>query len=315
MPQHLALPLKNTAALVLAIDADGEGYPAGCNVHIFPDGPFRSDDGRPASLTGGELLDWQMNAQVAAALIAALDASGKPILYDYEHNSLYGDSRAAGWIDKLVYVPGQGLFGHSDWTPDAAEEIVGKVYRYSSPLFVFDPKTGAVKTLLSVALTNNPALGELGAVGLRKHPVLSTTEDAEMANEEVLAALTKERDLLNTQVAALTAERDGLKVKLDAIEADQAAAALAAEQAKHAELLQAALTDGRLVPAQKPWAEKQSLAALTEYLDATKPVAVLNQQADGKEGGQGGGHGLSQDELAMCTKMGVSPEEFKKSKG
>lgn len=309
MPQKT--PVKtNTAALVFALDANAAGYPAGCNVHVFPDGPFRSDDGRPASLTGGELRDWLMNDQIAAALVAALESDGKPILYDYEHNSLYGDSRAAGWIDKLVYVAGEGLFGHVEWTPDAAEDIDKKVYRYSSPYFRFDPKTGAVTKLLSVALTNNPALSELGAVGLRKHPGLSTTEDAEMANEEALAALTKERDLLNTQVAALTAERDGLKVKLDAIEADQAAAALAAEQAKHAELLQAALTDGRLVPAQKPWAGKQSLAALTEYLDATKPVAVLNQQVDGKEGG----HGLSQDELAMCTKMGVSPEDFAKTK-
>lgn len=311
MPQKT--PVKTlTAALVFALDASAEGYPEGCNVHIFPDGPFRSNDGRPASLTGGELRDWQMSAQVAAALITALESGGKPILYDYEHNSLYGDSRAAGWIDKLAYVAGKGLFGHSEWTPDAAEDIAKKVYRYSSPFFAFDPKTGAVTKLLSVALTNNPALGELGAVELaRKHPGLSTKEDAEMADAEALAALAKERDSLNTQVAALTAERDGLKAKLDAVEADQAAAALAAEKAKHAELLQAALTDGRLVPAQKPWAEKQTLVALTEYLDATKPLPIANRQADGADSG---GHGLSQEELAMCTQMGVSPEDFAKTK-
>lgn len=36
---------------------------------------------------------------------------------------------------------------------------------------------------------------------------------------------------------------------------------------KHAELLRAALLDGRLTPAQKPWAQKQTLAALRKYLN------------------------------------------------
>lgn len=315
-----------TAALVFALDASAEGYPAGCNAHIFPDGIFRSDDGRPASLTGGELRDWLMNAEIAASLALALANGGKPILYDYEHNSLYGDSRAAGWIDRLDYVAGKGLFGHVEWTPDAAEDIAKKVYRYSSPFFSFDPKSGAVTKLLSVALTNNPALGELGAVELaRKHSIFSTEEEADMADKEALAALTAERDGLKTetvalaaerdglktQVAALTTERDTLKAKVDAAEKEKAEAALTAGKAKHGELLQAALTDGRLVPAQKTWAEKQTLAALTEYLDATKPLPITQKQVDGKDGG---GHGLNEEELAMCSKMGVSPEDFTKAK-
>lgn len=144
--------------------------------------------------------------------------------------------------------------------------------------------------------------------------------------EKEVAALTSERDTLKqssaalaaenttmkTQVAALTSERDTLKVKVDAIEKEKAEAALTAEKAKHAEVLQAALTDGRLVPAQKTWAEKQSLAALTEYLDATNPLALLGKQADGK--GAEGSHGLSEVELAYCTKMSVKPEDYAKAK-
>lgn len=315
----------NAAALVLDLDADTSGYPAGCNAHIFPDGAFHADDGRPASITGGEVRDWQMNDAIAADLIALFEANAKPILYDYEHNSLYGDSRAAGWIDKLVYVQGQGVYAHVEWTPKAAEDIAKKVYRYSSPYFYFDPKTGAVKQLISVALTNNPALGDLGAVGLKRTAVFSTEEEADMADEKQVAALTSERDGLKTEVAALTADRDGLKTqvagltterdtlkaKVDATEKEKADAALASEKTKHAELLQAALNDGRLVPAQKAWAEKQSLAALTEYLEATDPVAILKKQADGKDGG----HGLTQEELDMCKRMGVTPEDFAKAKG
>ena len=136
---------------------------------------------------------------------------------------------------------------------------------------------------------------------------------------EQLAALTAERDGLKSNVAALTAERDSLsdqvvalKAKVAAAEEEKAKVALAAEKAKHTDLLTAALTDGRLTPAQKSWAEKQSLAALTEYLDASAPLPILQMQADLSHGA--GAHGLTQDELAMCSKMGVSPEEFKKAK-
>lgn len=333
------------AALVMSIGGDGS-YPEDCNAHITPDGAFRSDDGRPASMTGGTLLDWQMNAAIAATLIADLEKSGKPILYDYEHNSMYGDSRAAGWIVKLVYVAGRGLFGKVEWTPDAAEDIAKKVYRYSSPLFYFDATSGAVTKLLSVALTNNPALGDLGAVDLARRAALAALPIGALAHQfsitaggvpgnhqsgesmtpEQLAALTAERDGLKTNVAALTAERDGLKTqvaaltgerdalktKVDAAEEEKAKVALAAEQAKHADLLTAALTDGRLTPAQKAWAEKQPLAALTEYLDASNPLPITQKQADLSHGT--GTHGLTQDELAMCSKMGVSPEDFKKAK-
>ncbi|MEY2632997.1 MAG: hypothetical protein RIR00_1651 [Pseudomonadota bacterium] len=307
----------NAAALSLALG--GENYPEGCNAHIFPDGAFRSDDGRPASQTNGVLLDWLMNAEIADALIAGMAERGKPILYDYEHNSLWGDSRAAGWIDRLVYAPGRGLYAHVEWTPDGAEAIQKKEYRYSSPLFIFDPKTGAVLTLLSVALTNDPALDQLGAVGLKRLAALANYAaggipgnhdgDVNMGTPDV-AALTAERDGLKATVAALTTERDELKTKLGALEQEKADTALASEKAKHAELLTAALTDGRLTPAQKAWAEKQSMADLAEYLEATNPLAVLKKQADGKDGG----NGLTPDELAICSKMGVTPEQFAAAK-
>lgn len=337
--------VSTIAALVFALAPSAESYPAGCNAQIFPDGAFRADDGRPRNMDGVEVDDWKMSAEVAATLIADLESSGKPILYDYEHNSLYGDTRAAGWIVELVYVAGRGLFGRVEWTPRGTKEIADKEFRYSSPLFYFDPKTGAVTKLQSVALTNNPALGDLGAVDLVRRAALAALPIGALANQflntagglpgnnppgesmtpEQLAALTAERDGLKTNMAALTAERDGLKTqvvaltgerdslktKVDAADTEKAEAALVADKAKHAELLQAALTDGRLVPAQKVWAEKQSLADLTEYLDATNPLAILQKQADGKEGG---GNGLLQEELAMCSRMGVSPEDFIKAK-
>lgn len=325
IPQNLL-----TAALAFAL-GDTTGYPEGCNAHIFPDGAFRAEDGRPACVTNGEVRDWQMSAEIAAQVIAAMEAAGKPILYDYEHNSNWGDSRAAGWIDKLVYVAGKGLFGHVDWTPDAAEAIARKEYRYSSPYFLFNGQTGAVVRLLSVALTNVPALGELGAVELARRAALAgkvfspagglpgnPSGDPDMSAEQ-LAALAKENGDLKTQSVALATENAGLKTQLaaltadhDKLKAEQVAAALAAEKTRHAELLDAALNDGRLTPAQKAWAEKQPLAALTEYLDATGPLPMTQTQTDGKPGTTAA---LTADEKAMCERMGVTPEAFLAAKG
>lgn len=331
---------KNIAALVIDLAASTEGYPAGCNAHIFPDGAFRSDDGRPRSMEGVDVDDWLLDAEIAATLIAALNAGAKPILYDYEHNSLWGDTRAAGWIVELVYVAGRGLFGRVEWTPRGSKEIADKEFRYSSPLFYFNPSSGAVTELLSVALTNNPALGDLGAVDLVRRAALAAQPIGALANQfnaagglpgkpsgesdmtpEQLAALTAERDGLKTTLAALTAERDGLKGQVvaltaerDNLVADQAKAALAAEATEKAELLKAALSGDkpRLMPAQKEWAEKQSLAALKEFLDVTAPLSLTQRQSEA--GGGEGSHGLTQDELAMCARMDVSPETYAATK-
>lgn len=319
--------LQQIAALVIDLLAK-QDYPEGCNVHILPDGVFRSDDGRPASLTNGALTDWVVDATVGADLIAQLETSGKPILYDYEHNSLWGDSRAAGWITKLVYVAGRGLFGRCEWVPDAAEEISKKVYRYSSPCFLFDVKTGRPTHLLSVALTNNPALGDLGAVDLVRRAALSAIPTGALANlyltaarrvpgnptgddmltPEQIAALTKERDTLQTTVATLTKERDTALGQVATLTAAQADAAAKAEADEKAKLIEAALSGEtpKLIPAQKDWAEKQPLASLKEYLASAAPIALLRQS----EPAAGGADGLSEEERAACSKMGVTPEQF-----
>ena len=320
------------AALVLELGS-GTDYPEGCNAHILPDGLFRSDDGRPASLTNGTLQDWKMDAAIAASLIAALEKSGKPILYDYEHNSLYGDSIAAGWIDRLVYAAGRGLFAHVDWVDDAAEAIAKKKYRYSSPCFLFDPKTGAVIQLLSVALTNNPALGDLGAVDLVRRAALSAIPVGALANlfltaggvpgstvgdpsmtPEQIAALTSERDTLKTTLASLTVERDEARAELAALRKQVDDQAAADDKSKRAGMIDAALTAGTLPPAQKAFAESLDTAALGKFLETLTPLAILGKQADGKPGAGASGQ-LTPDELAACKRMNLSPEEFLKSRG
>lgn len=298
--------LPNSAALLRELPADASTYPAGCNVHIFPDGFFQANDGRPARITEGKLTHWKMDQAVADALIAA---ATRPVLFDRDHESIYGTTAAAGWIVALHYESGQGLFGRCEWVGDAAEEIAGKVYRYLSPYFEFDPATGAVVRLISVALTNDPALNDLGAVAL-KHQ----SQESNMPEPDTnVAALTKQVADLNSNVAALTSENADLKSQVATLTKEKADAAAAADKKQHADLLQAALTDGRLTPAQKGWAEKQSLAALTEYLEATNPLAMLNKQHDGKDAGTGTA-ALTKEDLEMCSRMNIKPEDYAKTK-
>ncbi len=327
---------QHVAALVIDLLAK-QDYPEGCNAHIFPDGKFRSDDGRPARDTEGKVQDWVMSAEIAADLIAQLEKSGKPILYDYEHNSLWGDSIAAGWITKLVYVAGKGVYARVEWVDDAAEAIAGKKYRYSSPCFLYD-HTGRIVQLLSVALTNNPALGDLGAVALARQAALSAlpvgglaalflnaagalpgfstdatggipgnpSGDLDMTPEQI-AALTSERDTLTTRVAALVAERDQANAELAALRKQVADDQAAADAAKRKDVIEAALTAGHLMPAQKEFAESLDTASLTKFIETLKPVAILSKQVDGKPGSTAA---LTADELAMCSRLGVTPEQF-----
>lgn len=316
---------QHVAALVIDLLAK-QDYPEGCNAHLIPDGKFRSDDGRPARDTEGKVQDWLMSAEIAADLIAQLEKSGKPILYDYEHNSLWGDSIAAGWITKLVYVAGKGLYGCVEWVDDAAQAIAAKKYRYSSPCFLYD-HTGRIVQLLSVALTNNPALGDLGAVALARQAALSglpvgglaalflnatggipgnPSGDYTMTPEQI-AALSSERDTLKTTLATLTAERDKANTELAALRKQVADDQAAADAAQRKDVIEAALTAGHLMPAQKEFAESLDTASLTKFVDTLKPVALLAKQVDGKATG---GQGLTSDELAACSKMGVTPEQF-----
>jgi len=83
--------------------------------------------------------------------------------------------------------------------------IAAREYRYVSAVFFYEKTTGEVLEIVSLAITNTPALDGLEALAAaRKLTPQPQLEDAEMADEKELAALTTERDSLKTNVAALT---------------------------------------------------------------------------------------------------------------
>lgn len=85
-----------------------------------------------------------------------------------------------------------------------------------------------------------------------------------------------------------------------------------------ADLVDPALADGRLLPAQEAWARElgqANLAALKQYLETAQPIAALKgSQTGGKSPAGGGTASLTAEEVAVCRQLGLSEAEFTKTR-
>lgn len=135
-------------------------------IRLLPDGAFAARDGRPGTLTGGNLNAWNLSGPGAEHVLDQWRRRETPLAIDYEHQSLNArhngqPAPAAGWIESLRYEPGQGLFASIRWTEGAKAFIEQDEYRFISPVFSFNPQSGDVLELKGAALTNVPALDGL----------------------------------------------------------------------------------------------------------------------------------------------------------
>ncbi len=93
---------------------------------------------------------------------------------------------------------------------------------------------------------------------------------------------------------------------------------LAAQQAdKTQQLITAALSDGRLLPAQKTWAEnlgKNHPQALAEFLATAQPLAALSSMQSGGIAPAAGKAGLTAEEAEVAAALNISPEDYAKTK-
>lgn len=299
------------AALTLAIsDLTGK------TIQLLPAGAFRAKDGRPASMA--VCKDWVCGAAEAQAVITQAAQLTNPMVIDYEHQTLNADRNgqpapAAGWFKHLVWREGEGLFATDvEWTPAAARAIAANEYRYISPVFSFDPQTGAVQAMHMAALTNNPGLDGMQTVALSAHfsfphgehtmnPLLKALLTAlklpeQTPEAEALAALSAQLAKGQSdaaQVAALTAAKVNQDAQLAALTASAGRpdpaqyvpvqvvadlqsqiAALSAQFAgrEAEETIQTALKSGQLLPAQEACAG--SLGTRTGQLQSGRAEAV-----------------------------------------
>lgn len=134
-------------------------------IQVFPAGTFAARDGRPACLDGVACDAWRLTAEDADALVMRWRQRQTPVVVDYEHQTHLAERNgqpapAAGWIRGLEIAP-TGIYADVDWTARARAAIRAREYQYISPVFAFDRRSGQVLELISVALTNHPALDGL----------------------------------------------------------------------------------------------------------------------------------------------------------
>lgn len=275
------------AALTVTLD------PSRKDVRLIPAGDFRAVDGRPKNIAG-----WKMDAKLAARVIDRVAARADARVVDYEHQTIYSEKNgqpapAAGWFKNLEWRDGDGLYATDmEWTDRAGGMIAAKEYRYISPVFAYDQKTGEVLDILHAGITNNAGLDgltDLAALAAKFYADTSPAEPGdnnpkEQSMPEILKKLLAQLGLqetateaealgavtalkanadktatLETEVAALksTAPDPAKFVPAETVMVLQTQVASLTAQihgGQMEQMIKSGLQDGRILPAMEAWA-------------------------------------------------------------
>lgn len=261
-------------------------------VHLIPSGQFSGRDGR-----GPYTLD-------VAAVLAAFADNKADLPVDFDHQSLTaaekaGPVPAAGWIKELA-VREDGVWGRVEWTPRAAETLANREYRYLSPVFRYEAKTGRVVALVSAGLTNTPNLILRAAaraegaiveelmnriIAMLNLPVTATADDVVTELQKVIDKLRTTETEMQTAQARLAAGPDPAQWVPKSMydEAAQRVSTLETERLEAA--VNAAVADAqaqrKITPAMKHWAldyARRDLAGFKAYV-AAAPAFISSPQA------------------------------------
>lgn len=300
---------------------------------ILPAGQFRSSDGRPSPAPY-----WQVKDPVA--LLAKLLTRKNDLLVDYEHATLKKDGSpnpAAGWIKPSdIEWTEDGLFAKAvAWTARAKSYIADCEIRYTSPVFSFDKVTGEVLDLLHIALTNDPALD--GMQGVIAAASRAYGADNIMPNPELLkslglppeaddAAVLKAVEALKSSVGDQTAQADCAKKNHDLLLAsisevnasvaknqEQLAALVKQNEVSERQVLIAA-NSHKFTASLKAWAENIEIAVLKKFLESAPDVVPASLQTDKTPPPDTAVPELSKEEIAFCSRMGLTKDEYLKGK-
>ncbi|MGL5813497.1 MAG: phage protease [Aeromonas sp.] len=280
---------------------------------LIPPGVFSGNDGRT----------W--NNSNPDAVVASFT---KKRPFDVEHATHIKGPKgekapAVGWILALQNIAGE-VWGMVDWNSEGREMLEKKEYAFYSPAFLYE-EDGTVRAIASVGLTNEPNLDQLPALNREENtmplPVELTQALGLGADAETAAALNAINTLKAEHQLALNRANVGPDLtKFVPKETHELALnrALAAEakvketdDAKLTALVDAAINDGKIAPANKEMflgmcRQEGGVEKFNAFV-ASAPVIADASKVKGKEQQQGE---LSKDELALCRAMGVKPETW-----
>jgi len=250
-----AQEIKDEMRALHSATLSGESVPQ--RVLLAPWGAVESSNG-----------SFVVDEESARLAVAAFQEHGTDLPIDYEHQTLggiyaspSGQAPAAGWIKRLIAEPGVGLLAEIEWTEQAALRLTAKEYRYLSPVAIVRKTDRKLVAIHSAALTNKPAIVGMAPIVNREN----LDEDGE--DLEPWIRLRQELELPDEvgadEVLVAAGERLGDLRRRDL-------------ERRVDERIQEAMRAGKLVEAQRAWAE--ALVAREEQLFdewfRTAPVVV-----------------------------------------
>lgn len=307
-------------AILSSIDLPAEIGPDNVQwVHILPTGTNYARDGR-----GPFRLE---NASLVIEATRQYHGSTK-MLVDYEHQVFNTKTNgkpvpAAGWIVALQ-SRADGIWAKTEWTSQAAEMIRTKEYRYLSPAMITD-KSGKILRIFNVALTNAPAL-ELTALAAAE---ISMNLEAQMTGLRALLNLpaTADYDAVKAAIAVLQAAQSAMasavpdpaqyvpigeftRVVQEANSLRQGISKQSAET-----YVEEKIREGKLVPYMKDWAIglcSVNKPEFDRFITTTGPAfsALLGTVLPSGYKRGGASDALDESEMAVCTTLGLTTEQF-----
>ncbi|HEY0155462.1 MAG TPA: phage protease [Longimicrobium sp.] len=343
---HTSAGSLGTAAHSTVLDLTDDGLPDW--VHLLPIGTFSGIDGRgPYHMPDAEAVV-RITKERARGRDLPIDVG-----HALELPGHAGDAApASGWISE-VEARDDGIWGKVMWTASGDAKIRGREFRMLSPVFLHAPD-GYVIAILRAGLTNRPnldlvsinaqhggaAAGQEDTVAVPKSiptalGLAETAAEAEIVarcSSAVQAQAGLARVATHLQLPA-TATAD------EVITAVNSATAAAADPAKFVpieqyqqlstalhsaqtregtRLVDRLITDGKLIPAKREWALSYHTRDPQGFATFADGLPKIIQEDAGGGGGGGGGTGgaakLTAAELAVCSALQQSPEEFIKNR-
>lgn len=187
------------------------------------------------------------------------------VLVDAEHQSEKGGTtEAKGWLSKLNFVPGKGLFGSIKWTDIGRKLVENRVFRWLSPSWLIDKVTREPVAMTSVALTNKPS--QMGRID----PIINQ----EPLKEKLTMDITKEElvNIIKDVVVNYCSEKKEEEVKNEVV-----------DQPKVEETKEETVDQTKQEVKNEVTAEPMVEEPKTEEPKETKPTAIVIEETKTEE--------------------------------
>ena len=318
-------------------------------IQLLPYGKFRATDGRPTDVEAWYVTDTN-GADVVALANNQRNPLPIDYEHQIIHSLKNGkEAPSAGWMEYFYFTP-QGIFADVRWTDKAADYIKNGEYRYISAVFAYDtdgyvrkifhaaltntPALDGMEEAMVAASVNllqedNPMDKKLLAALCALFALKADASEADITEKVTALSAAKGDspvDVLDVyaklaekeqSVAALSTQvgnPDPAKfVPVDqvvALQADFNALKTSVEADKKEALITAALSQGKLAPALKDWAQSLSVEALSAYLEKAPAMAALSGEPQAKADPDQNVVALSAEQQATAKMLGISEAEY-----